>query len=93
MTTTVLQYIRYFDFDVTDDQIPLKATLVALKELVDLDYDTIAVDPAGPGGGWPNITVYCMTEESADKVRKWLIKGHIAWTDEKGETFDDHCSF
>lgn len=97
-----MYFDRSFDFDVTDDEIPLKQTLVELQKLLNaypahsLEWHSaqrfyiIGVNAEGPGGGWPNITVYC-SENEAPKVKAWLLEHIISWTDELGETHDEHC--
>lgn len=81
-----------FDFDVTDDVIGLKFTLLELKACVEDKRRAIFdVDPEGPGSGWPNIKITVGSSDDAMRVRDWLVANHIPWSDEKGAVYDGHC--
>lgn len=80
-----------FDFDFVDEEpYNFKETLAQLRALFKREAVLNVVATEGPGGGWPNVRIHCDGAD-ARAVHTWLLKTHIAWSDEDGEIHDSHC--
>jgi hypothetical protein len=77
--------VKSWEFDTTD----LPGSVEGIYRILgDVRGATVSIEMAGPGGGWPAVTVACPEGPSAEAFEAWLVEGQMSWCDQDGEIHD-----